>query len=208
MGAPRLTPLRPQDLDDAQRALYDAIVESPRGRGPLRPMILRDDGSLCGPFDAFLRSPEPGLLLERLGMAMREDVAISPAAREVTILVVGQAWGAEFEWWVHTMLAKGAGVSEEEIDAIGHGRRPDFADPAVAAAHDVAVELVHRRRVADETLERARESLGERGLVEVVTLVGFYQLISGVLTTFEPPPPDGDFEVVGPATSGRRDEWT
>ena len=208
MSAPRLTPLRPEELDPSQRALYDAIVESPRGQGPLRPMMLREDGSLCGPFDAFLRSPEPGLLLERLGMAMREDVVISPAAREVTILVVGQAWGAEFEWWAHTMLAKRAGVPEEEIDAIGHGRRPAFADPAVGAAHDVAVELVHGRRVEDATLERAREALGERGLVEVVTLVGFYQLISGVLTAFEPPPPDGDLEVVGPPTSGARDGWT
>ncbi len=208
MSAPRLTPLRPESLDASQRALYDAIVERPRGQGPLRPMILREDGSLCGPFDAFLRTPEAGLVLERLGMAMREDVAISPAAREVTILVVGQAWGAEFEWWVHAMLAKQAGVSEAEIDAIGHGQRPDFADPAVGAAHDVAVELIHRRRVSEETLERARTALGERGLVEVVTLAGFYQLISGVLTTFEPPPPGGDFEVVGPPTSGARDEWT
>ena len=204
MSEPRLTPLRPDELDVAQRELYDAIVDSPRGQGPLRPMMIREDGSLCGPFDAFLRSPEPGLLLERLGMAMRQDVVISGAAREVTILVVGQAWGAEFEWWAHTMLAKREGVPEAVIDAIGHGRRPDFEDPAMGAAHDVAVELVHARKVEDTTLERAREALGERGLVEVVTLVGFYQMISGVLTAFEPPPPDGDFEVVGPPTSGAR----
>lgn len=205
MSAPRLAPLSPAGLDPDQRRLYEAILESPRGQGNLRRMIVRDDGSLCGPFDAFLRTPQAGIHLERLGMAMREDISLSPAAREVTILVVGQAWGADFEWWVHSMVARGAGVTEEEIDAIGHGRRPEFADPAVAAAHDVAVALVHRRAVDDETLERARETLGERGLVEVVTLAGFYQLISGVLTTFEPPPPDGDFEVVGPPTSGARD---
>ena len=204
MSEPRLVPLAPEALAPDQRALYDAILASPRGQGPLRPMMVRDDGSLCGPFDAFLRSPEAGILLERLGMAMREDVVISGAAREVTILVVGQAWGAEFEWWAHTMLAKREGVSEEIIDAIGHGRRPDFDDPAVGAAHDVAVELVHHRKVEDATLERAREALGERGLVEVVTLTGFYQMISGVLTAFEPPPPDGDFEVEGPPTSGAR----
>ena len=204
MSAPRLAPLRPDELDSVQRRLYDAIVESPRGQGPLRPMMIRNDGSLCGPFDAFLRSPEPGLLLERLGMAMREDVVISGGAREVTILVVGQAWGADFEWWAHTMLAKREGVPEEVIDAIGHGRRPDFDDPAMAAAHDVAVELVHTRQVEQTTLERGREALGERGLVEVVTLVGFYQLISGVLKAFEPPPPDGDFEVVGPPSRGAR----
>jgi 4-carboxymuconolactone decarboxylase len=88
------------------------------------------------------------------------------------------------------------------IDAIGHGKRPNFDDQAVAAAHDVAVALVHRREVDDETLERARSALGERALVEVVTLVGFYQLVSGVLKVFEPPPPSGDLPVVGPPTRG------
>lgn len=202
MSGPRLVPLRPESLDADQRSLYDAILASPRGQGAMRRMILRDDGSLCGPFDAALRNPAIGRLLERLGMALRTDMQISGAAREVAILVVGRAWGAEFEWWAHTMLAKREGVREEEIEAIGHGRRPEFSDPAVAAAHDVAVALVHQREVEDETLERAREALGERGLVEVVTLVGFYQLISGILEAFDPPPPDGDFEVVGPPTSG------
>lgn len=95
-------------------------------------------------------------------------------------------------------------MTEEEIDAVGHGRRPDFSDPAVAAAHDVTVALVHRREVDEATLEHAREALGERGLVEVVTLAGFYQMISGILNAFEPPPPDGDFEVLGPPTKGAR----
>lgn len=204
MSAPRLVPLKPESLDAEQRALYDAVLASPRGQGPLRPMIVRDDGSLCGPFDAALRNPAVGSLLEKLGMALRSDMEISGAAREVTILVVGQAWGAEFEWWAHTMLAKREGVTEEEIDAVGHGRRPDFSDPAVAAAHDVTVALVHRREVDEATLEHAREALGERGLVEVVTLAGFYQMISGILNAFEPPPPDGDFDVVGPPTKGAR----
>lgn len=205
MSEPRLVPLRPESLDDEQKTLYDAILASPRGQGALRRMIVREDGSLSGPFDAFLRTPDVGRHLERVGMALRTEISLSPAAREIAILVVGQAWGADFEWWVHAMMARGAGISEAEIDAIGHGKRPDFADDAVAAAHDVAVGLVHRRHVDDETIERARRDLGERGLVEVVTLVGFYQLISGVLTTFEPPPPADDLEVVGPPTHGARD---
>lgn len=166
--------------------------------------MLRDDETLAGPFDAWLRTPELGLHLERVGMALRTDTALSDAAREIAVLVVAQAWGADFEWWVHGLVARQHGVSESAIDAIGHGRRPEFEDEAWSAAHDVAVELVHEREVGEETLERARNALGERALVEVVTLVGFYQLVSGVLKTFEPPPPSGDLPVVGPPTSGPR----
>jgi 4-carboxymuconolactone decarboxylase len=198
---PRLEPWTPDRLDDAAKKLYKAVLDSPRGAGGAQRIILRDDGSLTGPFDAWLRSPELGLHLERVGMAFRTDTALPAAAREVAVLVVAKAWNAAFEWWVHGLVARRHGVTEEEIDAIGHGKRPDFADAHCAAAHDVAAALVHHRRVDDETLERARGVLGERALVEVVTLVGFYQLVSGVLETFHPPPPSGDLPVVGPPQS-------
>ena len=202
MSASRLDPLAPAQLDDDQRRLYDAVLESPRGQGPTRRFILRDDETLTGPFDAWLRSPQLGIHLERAGMAFRTDTALSDAAREVAVLVVAQAWGADFEWWVHSLVARRVGISDAAIEAIGHGKTPDLEAPDVAAAYDVAAALVHHRAIDDATLERARTALGERALVEVVTLVGFYQLVSGVLTTFEPPPPSGDLQVVGPPTKG------
>ena len=196
--ATRLAPLAPDQLDEDQRRLYDAVLASPRGQGATRKMILRDDGTLTGPFDAFLRSPVVGEHLERVGMALRTDTELAADAREVSVLVVARAWDADFEWWVHGMVARGVGVPQEAIDAIGRGRRPAFDDPACQAAHDVSHELTHRRRVSDETFARAKEALGERALVEVVTQVGFYQLVSGVLETFQPPGPSADLPVVGP----------
>jgi len=198
----RLAPLPPEALDADARALYDAVLASPRGQGGARAILRREDGSLTGPFDAWLRTPELGRHLERAGMAFRTDSALSPAAREVAVLVVAQAWGAEFEWWVHGLVARREGVPEAAIEAIGHGKRASFEAADCAAAYDVAVELVHHRRLGDATLERARAALGERALVECVTLVGFYQLVSGVLESFRPPPPSGDLPVAGPPTHG------
>ncbi|MEM7408732.1 MAG: carboxymuconolactone decarboxylase family protein [Myxococcota bacterium] len=202
MSAPRLTPLPPDGLDADQRALYDAVLESPRGQGPARAIVLREDGTLSGPFDAFLRTPAVGRFLEGAGMALRTDTDLAPAAREVAVLVVARAWGADFEWWVHGLVARREGVPESAIDAIGHGKPPKGLDAAGLAAHDVAAALVHQRTLPEDTAARARAALGERGLVEVVTLVGFYQLISGVLVSFEPPPPSGSFPVEGPPTKG------
>ena len=193
----RLVPLTPDSLDADQRRLYDAVLASPRGQGGARRLICRDDGSLTGPFDAWLRTPVIGEHLERVGMALRSDSVMPPAARETAVLVVARAWSADFEWWVHGLVARGTGVPEAAIEAIGQGRRPAFEDAACQAAHDVAFELVARRRLEADTLEHARAALGERGLVEVVTLVGFYQLVSGVLESFDPPGPSADLPVVG-----------
>jgi nitroreductase/alkylhydroperoxidase family enzyme len=195
---PRLTPLVPDDLDADQRRLYDAVLASPRGQGGARRLIARADGSLTGPFDAWLRTPVLGEHLERVGMALRTDTVLPAAAREIAVLVVARAWSADFEWWVHGLIARGSGVPDSAIEAIGAGRRPELEDAAAQAAHDVAFELVSRRRIESATEERARGALGERALVEVVTLIGFYQLVSGILETFHPPGPSADLPVVGP----------
>ena len=142
--------------------------------------------------------------LERVGMALRTDTVLPAAARETAVLVVARAWSADFEWWVHGLVARREGVSEAAIEAIGQGRRPAFEDPACQAAHDVAHALVERRRLDSPTLERAREVLGERALVEVITLVGFYQLVSGILESFHPPGPSAELPVVGVPSSAAR----
>jgi alkylhydroperoxidase family enzyme len=201
-GTARLVPLRPDQLDDEARTLYDAVLASPRAQGGARRIIQREDGSLSGPFDAWLRSPELGLHLERAGMALRTATVLPDAAREVAVLVVARAWGADFEWWVHGLVARRHGIREAQIEAIGHGRRPEFDDPACEAAYDVAIGLVHERRLDERTVEAARRALGERGLVEAVTLVGFYLLVSSVLVAFDPPPPSADLPVVGPPSRG------
>jgi len=105
---------------------------------------------------------------------------------------------------VHGLVARGVGVPEAAIESIGHGRRPALDDAACQAAHDVASELVGRRRLEPATLARARAALGERALVELVTLVGFYQLVSGILESFQPPGPSAELPVVGPPAAGER----
>lgn len=195
---PRLVPIPPDALDDEQRLLYHAVLASPRGQGPTRQFICREDGTITGPFDAWLRSPKLGLHLERAGMAFREDTEMSPAARELAVLVVARAWNADFEWWVHSMIAVGQGVPQEVIDAIAHRKPLETDDAVLLATHDVATEIVYDRRLQDATAARAKEVLGERALVEIVTLVGFYQLVSGVLESFHPPGPSDDLPVVGP----------
>lgn len=197
---PPLVPLGPDQLDEAQRRLYDAVLASPRGQGRARALVLREDGTLTGPFDAWLRTPVVGEHLERVGMALRTDTVLPAAAREIAVLVVAKAWSADFEWWVHGIVARTEGVPDSAIEAIGEGRRPVLDDEACQAAHDVAAELVATRRLDPATLERAREALGERALVEVVTQVGFYQLVSGILESFHPPGPSAALPVVGPPT--------
>lgn len=186
MTSSRLDPLPPEALDEDQRRLYDAVMQSPRARMSLfQKYGMREDGSMVGPFDPWLRSPDLGLIFEQAGMALRTKTEVPETAREVAVLVVAAAWRARFEWFAHSMVLRKEGVSDAVIEAIGRRRPPPVEDPQVLAAHDVAYELVHKRAISDDTYARAAELLGDRGLVEIVCAVGFYQLVSGVLVAFQ-----------------------
>ncbi len=187
--SPRLTPLTPAQLSGAPKTLYDAVVDSPRAQGPGRNILIREDGSLCGPFDAWLRSPGIGLHFERAGMALREETSMDAAVREVAVLTVARAWNIDFEFQVHAMVAKMQGVPDDAIDAIARGDTPRFERDDLQAAYNIARELVFQRRVTDATFAAAQKALGEQATIEVVTHVGFYQMVSGVLTAFDPPVP-------------------
>lgn len=198
MSRPHLVPLTPGELDEEQRRLYDAVAEGPRGQGATRPMMIREDGSLTGPFDAWLRTPILGEHFERAGMAFRTDTTLSAAPREIAVLVVARAWSAKFEWWAHCKLARLEKVPQSVIDDIAAYRRPTFEDDACEGAHDVAFQLVHRRTVDTETMAFAQSALGDRALVEVISMVGFYQMVSGLLESFHPPAASADLPVEGP----------
>jgi 4-carboxymuconolactone decarboxylase len=76
------------------------------------------------------------------------------------------------------------------IAAIAVGDEPPFGDDAAGrAVHAVARRLAETGRLDDATHAAARDALGDRGLVEIVTLCGYYTLVSFTLNAFEVPLP-------------------
>ena len=60
----RIPKLPPAELDDEQRALYDAIAGGRRAQGPQLFRLADADGRLEGPFNAFLLQPRLGSALQ------------------------------------------------------------------------------------------------------------------------------------------------
>ena len=149
------------------------------------------DGHLTGPFNAFVQAPAVGQHLTDLGKTLRSGTSIERRLTEVAILTVGARWKAEFEWWAHAQMARRHGVADPVIDAIARGDDPPFSHDDERTVHEAARQLASSGRVSPNTYQAARQLLGDAGLVELVSLCGFYTLISFLLNTFEVPlPPD------------------
>ncbi|MHB1924158.1 MAG: carboxymuconolactone decarboxylase family protein [Acidimicrobiales bacterium] len=185
MSGERLPGLTRGELGQDARSLWDAIVGSGRGN------VVGESGSLVGPFNAWLHAPEAGRALSELGAVLRFDTSLERRLTEVAIITVGAAWKAEFEWWAHARMAREHGVAEAVIEAIAAGEMPTFEREDEAIIHAVARQLVTTGRVEQGTYDRASALLGHQGMVELVSLCGYYCLISFILNTFEVALPPG-----------------
>ena len=105
--------------------------------------------------------------------------------------MVAAHWKAEFEWWAHARMAREHGVAGEIVDAIQAGHTPAFAAGDEELVYHVARQLVQTGRIDDPTYARASELLGHQGAVELVSLCGYYTLVSFTLNAFTVPLPAG-----------------
>ena len=181
----RLPYVRRDDLDPDSQEVWDSVVGS---RGD---QLINDQGGLAGPFNAFVQAPDVGRHLTALGRVLRFETSIERRLSEVAIITVGAAWKAEFEWWAHSQMARKHGVPGAVVDAIGRGEDPPFEAADERTVYAVAQQLTGSGRVDQETYDAAQRLLGDAGLVELVSLCGYYTLISFLLNAFTVPLPPG-----------------
>jgi 4-carboxymuconolactone decarboxylase len=192
----RLPYLQRDDLDDAGRDVWDAVVGT-RGRN-----VVNDAGALVGPFNAWVHAPGVGARLSELGAALRFETSLERRLIELAIIVVGAHWKAEFEWWAHARMARQHGIDDPIVSAIGRGETPSFEAADEAIVYAFARQLVVSGGVDGATFASAVEALGRQGVVELTSLCGYYTLVSFTLNAFAVPLPPG----VAPAWPASRDE--
>jgi 4-carboxymuconolactone decarboxylase len=173
----------PDELDPAQRELYETITGGPRAAGPSPFALVDAAGRLNGPFNAMLLAPELGQALQALGAAIRYRSSLSPRVREMAILAVAARWDSEFERHAHEPAGRAAGLTEDELAALRGGSAPTLADRAEAAAMELVSALLDGD--ADEvTYTHAVAVVGERAVFELTTLVGYYATLALQLRVF------------------------
>lgn len=188
----RLPLLAPEGLDPARRAVYDAVAGGPRASGAGRARLVDAQGRLLGPFNAMLHSPGVGMALQALGAAIRYRGELPDRARELAVLVVAAHWDSEFERWTHEAVARELGLSDEQLAAVRAGEAIVVEDPVEAAVVRATRALAARGDLDETEYADAHAALGDAGLVELTTLVGYYATLALQLRVFRVPTPAAD----------------
>jgi 4-carboxymuconolactone decarboxylase len=182
---PRLPDIDPATLPPAQRAAYDRILTSPRGR-------------VEGPLRVWVRSPAFAEKAQALGTYCRFGSTLPPRLSELAILVTGAYWKAGFEFWAHAPMAIAGGLDAAIVEAIRIDATPTFAKADEKAVYEFAHELVRTRRVSEPKYRAVFEALGETATIDLVGILGYYALISMTINAFEVPLPAGEKDPFAP----------
>jgi 4-carboxymuconolactone decarboxylase len=142
-----------------------------------------------GPFAVMLRSPEVMLRAMAMGDYLRFRNVLPKRVSEMVILIAAREWTQQFEWTYHYKYAMEAGLDQAVADAIADGRRPDAMAEDEAAAYDFSIELHHRKSVSDATYARALALFGERGIIDLVGISGYYSFLAMVMNVARTPAP-------------------
>jgi len=175
---PRMPMIPADKLTEDQRKVVAAVTAGPRG-------------AVFGPFVPLLRSPEFMDRLQRTGEYLRYNSAFEPRLSELAILVTARHWSQNFEWHAHRPIAEKAGLRLSIIEAVAEGRRPAAMAMDEAVIWDFLDELIRTKTVTQTTYDRAKAMFGERGIIDLVGIHGYYSLLAMVLNVTSAPLPEG-----------------
>jgi 4-carboxymuconolactone decarboxylase len=164
-------------LTPEARRVYDKIVAK---RGAIR-----------GPYAPLMHHPPLAERVGDLGEYLRFDSTLPGDVRELAILITARALKQPFEWYAHAPVAQKAGLPDDALERIRAGGDLGALPPRYARAARVVTHVLARESLPADLQATVMSEFGAGGLMELVVLAGYYQMIAGVLFAFDVPLPDG-----------------
>src|ERR1700710_2614070 len=170
----RFPPLNVENLPPPQKAWAETIAPPPRNAKITNP-----------PYRAYVRSPDLAPRLSALSDYLRWNTSLPPRLSELAILITARQWTAQYEWFAHYPLALKGGLDPAVLSDIAAGKRPENMKDDEAALYDLVMALYRDKKVTDSVYKAALDKFGERGIMDIIGIIGYYDLVSMTLITMQ-----------------------
>jgi 4-carboxymuconolactone decarboxylase len=164
---------------------------TPEQKTMINNLLAGERGTTTGPFNVLLRSPEMGDLAQKFGAEMRYHSSIPRKLNEFAIIITARFWTSQYEWYAHQRDGLKYGLEQPVIESIAANKRPASMDADEAIVYNFCHELLTTHQVSDANFKAAVDKFGERGVVDLVGTMGYYNMVSMLLNTDRYPLPDG-----------------
>jgi 4-carboxymuconolactone decarboxylase len=141
----------------------------------------RNSGLNTGPFNAYARSPGLGILLLQVSDYVRFNSSLPPRLSEFAIMIAARQWSQPYEWRAHYPLAIKGGLDRQILVDLGTGTTPHGMKDDETALYDFCTELYRDKDVSDSAFKAALAKFGERGIMDLIGIIGYYDIASMAL---------------------------
>jgi 4-carboxymuconolactone decarboxylase len=173
--------MQPEQLTPEQKKWADSIALPPRNANFQR-----------FPYRAYIHSPELAPRLQALSDYGRWNTQHPARLSEFAILITARQWTSQWIWRGHYTLALKAGLNPLVALDLAAGRRPASMQDDEAVLYDLAMQIYRDKTVTDAMYKTALAKFGERGILDLIGIMGYYDTVAMILIAAKAvPPPDG-----------------
>jgi 4-carboxymuconolactone decarboxylase len=170
----RYPALNPEQLSPQQKAYIENLQKPPRNNTT----ALKNP-----PFKVYMRSPELANKLEAVSDYVRWGTGLEPRLTELAIMITARQWSSQWIWRGHYRAAVRGGLDPSVGADIAAGRRPTKMKGDEEILYNYAMELYRDRAVSDTSYAAAVKQFGEKGLIDLVATMGYYDTVAMTLIT-------------------------
>jgi 4-carboxymuconolactone decarboxylase len=179
--------------DPADFGTFGRYVETPVAAMPpeMRSAYdhtLRLRGVVPGPHKIWLANPKLSKAVVGTGAYFQTDSSLSKAEIEIVTNVINGRWLAAYGNYEHEKIGvELGGLEPRKVEALIAGLPVSFDDPRQQVVYELAATLAQPRVVPAGLYRRAKETIGDQGVVDVTVLMGWFTSVSLTLAAFDVP---------------------
>jgi 4-carboxymuconolactone decarboxylase len=179
----RYPTLKLDQLSAEQKAYVENLAKPPRNNTT----ALQNP-----PFKVYLRSPELATRLEEVSDYVRWGTGQPPRLTELAIMITARQWSSQWIWRGHYRAAVRGGLDPSVGADIAAGKHPEKMQADEAILYNYAQEMYRDKAVSDATYAAAVKQFGEKGLIDLVATMGYYDTVAMTLITAKAVAPKED----------------
>ncbi len=143
-------------------------------------------GQVPGPHKIWLCNPKLSKTIVPTGKYYQTESSLTKAEIEIATNVINGRWLAAYCNFEHERIAEEQGhLPTAKVDALIAGLPTMFEDPRQQIVYELASTLAAPRVVPTGMYQRAKDLLGDAGIVDVTVLMGWFTAVSLTLMAFD-----------------------
>jgi 4-carboxymuconolactone decarboxylase len=145
-------------------------------------------GVVPGPHKIWLANAALSRTIVPVGAYYQKQSTLTKAEIEIVTVLTTARWRSAYGTYEHEKIAEKLGqIPAKTTECLIAGLPAEFGDPRQQVVYELASALVAPRILPVGLYKRAKEALGDAGLVDVAVLIGWFTMVCMTLNAYDVP---------------------